>query len=70
MASLGYSEADSKKLEYGPRTISAGFPSCLGFEVGGASYSNFLASTAAELSSTGVAKKVQLNLSRREPHQM
>ena len=36
---------DSKKLEYGPVTIYAGFPSSLGFGVGGQSYSNFLAST-------------------------
>ena len=35
----------SVKLEYGPGTIQAGFPSSLGFEVGGQSYSNFLAAT-------------------------
>ena len=35
---------DSKKLEYGPGTMFAGFPS-LGFGLGGLSYSNFLAST-------------------------
>ena len=38
---------DSKKLEYRPRTIYAGFAFCLGFGVGGQSYSNFLASTVA-----------------------
>ena len=36
---------DSKKLEYGPGAIYAGFPSSLGFGVGGQSCSNFLAST-------------------------
>ena len=36
---------DSKKLEYGPGTIYAGFPSSLGFGVGGQSYSKFPAST-------------------------
>ena len=37
---------DSKKLEDGPWTIYAGFPSLLGFGVEVWSYSNFLASTA------------------------
>ena len=36
---------DSKKLEYGPGTIYVGCASSRGFEVGGQSYSNFLAST-------------------------
>ena len=36
---------DSKKLEYEPGTIYAGFLSSLGFGVGGESCSNFLAST-------------------------
>ena len=36
---------DSKKLEYGPGTRYSGFPSFLGFGVGGQSYSNFLIST-------------------------
>ena len=39
----------SKKFEYGPGTIFAGFPSSLGFGVGGQSYSNFLAAAAAQL---------------------
>ena len=30
----------SNKLEYGPGTITAGFPSSLGFGVGGQSYSS------------------------------
>ena len=38
---------DSQQLEYGPGRIYAGFPSSLGFGVGGQSYSNFLASTVA-----------------------
>ena len=37
---------DSEKLGYGPRTISAVFPSSQAFGVGGQSFSNFLASTA------------------------
>ena len=36
---------DSKKLEYRPGAIYAGFPSSVGFRVGGQSYYNFLAST-------------------------
>ena len=36
---------DSKKMEYGPGTMYAAFPSSLGFRVAGQSYSNFLAST-------------------------
>ena len=40
---------DSKKLKYEPRTIYDGFPSTLGFGVGGKSYSNFLASTVSFL---------------------
>ena len=36
-----------QKLEYGPGTSYGGFPSSLGFGVGGGSYSNFLASTVA-----------------------
>ena len=36
---------DSKKLEYGPGTIYAGFPFFQAFGVEGQSYSNFLAST-------------------------
>ena len=35
------STVDSKKLDYESGTICAGFPSCLGFELGGRSYSNF-----------------------------
>ena len=38
---------NSKKLEYGPGTICAGYPSSLGFEVGGQSHSNFLAHTVS-----------------------
>ena len=34
----------SRKLEYGSGRIQAGFPSSLGFEVGGQSKSSFLAS--------------------------
>ena len=43
---LGFQECtvDSKKLEHGCRKIYAGFPSFLGFGVGGWSCSNFLAS--------------------------
>ena len=37
---------DSKKLENGPETVYAGFPSSLGFGFAGPSYSSFLASTA------------------------
>ena len=37
--------ADCKKFAYGPGTIYAGVPSCLGFRIGGRLYSNFLAST-------------------------
>ena len=36
---------DSEKLEHGPRTSSAWFPSSFGLGVGGQSCSNFLAST-------------------------
>ena len=36
---------ESNKLEYGPGTIYANFPSSLGFGVGVRSYSNLLAST-------------------------
>ena len=36
---------NSKRLQYGPGTICLGFASCLGFGVGGWSYSNFLASS-------------------------
>ena len=36
-----------QRLEYGHRTMCDGFPSFLGFGVGGRSYSNFLASTVA-----------------------
>ena len=36
-----------KKLEYGPGAIYAGVRSSLGFEVGGQSYSNFLAATVS-----------------------
>ena len=42
----GY-RVDSRKLEYGPGTIWAGFPSCLGFGVGRESYSNSLAPTVS-----------------------
>ena len=38
--------AGSKKLEYGPGTIYAGFPSSLGCGVGGQSYYDLLASAA------------------------
>ena len=41
-----YVGVDSRKLEYEPIMIYVGFPSSLGFGVGGWSYSNFLASTA------------------------
>ena len=34
-----------RKLEYGPGTMQAGFPSSQAVGVGGQSYSNFLAST-------------------------
>ena len=40
-----WAAVDSEKLEYGPGTICADFPSSLGFGAGGQSYSNFLAST-------------------------
>ena len=36
---------DCEKLEHGRRRICDGVPSCLGFGVGGRSYSNFLAFT-------------------------
>ena len=36
-------------LEYGPRTICDGVPSCRGFGFAGQSHSNFLASTARVL---------------------
>ena len=39
---------DSKKLEHGAGAIYAGFPSSLGFGVGGQSYSHFLASTVSQ----------------------
>ena len=41
---MGVVTVDSKKLEYGPGAMYAGFTSSLGFEVGRQSYSNFLAS--------------------------
>ena len=41
---------DSKKLEYGPGAIYAGFPSSLAFGVGGPSYSNLLVSSIWPLS--------------------
>ena len=41
---------DSKKLEYGPGTICAGFPSSLGFGLGGQSCSDFLACTVSAIS--------------------
>ena len=40
-----YSIEDSKKVDYGPRTIYAGVPSSQACGVGGQSYSNFLVST-------------------------
>ena len=39
---------ESKKLESGPWTISAGFPSSQSFVVGGQSGSNLLASTVKD----------------------
>ena len=43
-----HSTVDSKKLEYGPETIFAGFPCSPVLGVGGQSSSNFLASTVYE----------------------
>ena len=47
-----YCTVDSRKLEYGPRMIYAGFPHSLGFGLGGQSYCNFLAATVPGLGST------------------
>ena len=41
---LGPEYGRLQKLEHGPRMLSAGFASSLGFQVGGRSYSNFPAS--------------------------
>ena len=43
-----WATVDSKKLEYGSGMIYAGFPSYLGFGIGGCSYSNFLVCTVVD----------------------
>ena len=45
---MGYT-VGSRKFEYGPGTNYGGVPSFVGFGVGGQSYSNFLASTVADI---------------------
>ena len=42
---MGPTTVDSEKLEHGPGRNHAGFPSSLGFGVGGPSHSNLLGST-------------------------
>ena len=53
---------DSKQLGYRPGVIYSGFPSSLGYGVGGQSYSNFLASTVYY--PTWAPRKVPMSLLR------